>query len=74
MLYKRKDAREFVNLNITGIEQKDYYCQLFQHEGVQQERSCFFGHCTQMNLMLGSISAVSRVRSLILREERRLDA
>ena len=28
-----------------------YCCQLFQHDGVQQESSCYFGHCTQMNLM-----------------------
>ena len=28
-----------------------YCCRLFQHDGVQQESSCYFGHCTQMNLM-----------------------
>ena len=28
-----------------------YCCQLFQHDGVQQESSCYFGHCIQMNLM-----------------------
>ena len=26
-------------------------CQLFQHDGVQQESSFYFGHRTQMNLM-----------------------
>ena len=32
-----------------------YCCQLFQHDGVQQESSCYFGHCTQMNLMSFSL-------------------
>ena len=28
-----------------------YCCRLSEHDGVQQESSCNFGHCTQMNLM-----------------------
>ena len=28
-----------------------YCCRLSEHDGVQQESSCYFGHCTQMNLM-----------------------
>ena len=31
-----------------------YCCRLFEHDGVQQESSCYFGHCTQMNLMFFS--------------------
>ena len=32
-----------------------YCCRLFEHDGVQQESSCFLGHCTQMNLMSFSL-------------------
>ena len=27
------------------------FVRLFQHDGVQQESSCYFGHCPQTNLM-----------------------
>ena len=30
---------------------RHYCCRLSEHDRVQQESSCYFGHCTQINLM-----------------------
>ena len=43
----------------SNIENSSLYCcQLFQHDGVQQESSCYFGHCTQLNLMPFSLMII----------------
>ena len=33
-------------------------CRLSEHDGVQQESSCYFGHCTQMNSMSFSLMII----------------
>ena len=44
-------------------------CRLSEHDGVQQESSCYFGHCTQMNLMSSSLMIIytlfSYLRTLV---------
>ena len=59
-----------VNIQLTQKELSDYLSDVFLIVFLKG----FNAGVTLWNVHLGSISAVSRVRSLILPEERRLDA
>ena len=42
------------------------YSRLTEHDGVQQESSCYFGHCKQINLISFSLMIICQLLGFLL--------